>query len=121
MVMSVGNARVQAWLRLLEGKLGIDRDGRTVWVWLLPPGLGLVTALMVLFMPGVSTDMGLFGSVALAVFGLLAVTVIASIYLISFDKDHNQQALADDLPTSDRGHDPRNADPLAGQGGGQAL
>lgn len=98
--MSSERTRVGAWLRRLEGVLGIDRQGRTVWVWLLPPGLGLVTALMVLFMPGVSTDMGLFGSVALAVFGLLAVTAIASIYLISFDKDHNQQALDDDRPTS---------------------
>ncbi len=62
-----------------------------MWVWLLPPALGLITALVVLFLPGVSADMGLFGSVALAVFGLLAVTVIGSIYLISFDKDHDQE------------------------------
>jgi len=101
--MSSDTARVEAWLRLLEGRLGIDREGRTVWVWLLPPGLGLVTALVVLFMPGVSADMGLFGSVALAVFGLLAVTVICSIYLISFDKDHNQDAAIDELRGS--GHD----------------
>jgi hypothetical protein len=109
----------QTWLRLLEGRLGIDREGRTVWVWVLPPGLGLVTALMVLFMPGVSTDMGLFGSVALAVFGLLAVTVIASIYLISFDKDHNQEASDDDLPASAHDHLRREADRAAKQGGGK--
>lgn len=117
--MYSGKARIQAWLRLLEGRLGIDREGRTVWVWLLPPGLGLITALMVLFMPGVSTDMGLFGSVTLAVFGLLAVTVIASIYLISFDKDHNQQAPADDLPASGDDRDGKGADVLARRAGGQ--
>ena len=103
--MSSDKSRVEAWLRLLEGRLGIDRQGRTVWVWLLPPALGLITALVVLFLPGVSADMGLFGSVALAVFGLLAVTVIASIYLISFDKDHNQEAHIDDVRGS--GHDPQ--------------
>ncbi len=90
--MSAIKARVEAGFKRLERKLGIDREGRSVWVWLLPPGLGLVTAVMVLFLPGVSSDMGLFGSVTLAIFGLLAVTMIASIYLISFDKDHNQQA-----------------------------
>ncbi len=96
--MSSSTGRVEAVLRHLERKLGIDRQGRTVWVWLLPPALGLITALMVLFMPGVATDMGLFGSVTLAIFGLLAVTLIASIYLISFDKDHNQQADDEEPP-----------------------
>jgi len=105
--MSSDKPRVEAWLRLLEGRLGIDRQGRTVWVWLLPPALGLITALVVLFLPGVSADMGLFGSVALAVFGLLAVTVIASIYLISFDKDHNQEAHIEDVLGSGHDHDPR--------------
>lgn len=34
--MSSATARIEARLRLLEGRLGIDREGRTVSVWLLP-------------------------------------------------------------------------------------
>jgi hypothetical protein len=52
----------------------------------------------VLFMPGLSSGMGLFGTLTLAIFGLLAVTAIASIYLIAFDNDHNQQAPIEDPP-----------------------
>jgi hypothetical protein len=101
--MSSIKARVEAGLKRFESKLGIDREGRTVWVWLLPPGMGLVTAVMVLFMPGLSSGMGLFGTLTLAIFGLLAVTTIASIYLIAFDNDHNQQAPIEDPPAP--GHD----------------
>lgn len=94
--MSSIKARVEAGFKRLESQFSIDREGRTVWVWLLPPGMGLVTAVMVLFMPGLSSGMGLFGRVTLASFGLLAVTTIASIYLIAFDNDHNQQAPVED-------------------------
>jgi len=112
-VLPSGKSRIETWLRAFEGKLRIDREGRTVWVWLLPPGLGVIAALMVLFIPGVSTDMGLVGTVALAIFGLLAVTLIATIYLISFDKDHNQEAPAADLPALS--HDQATgSDPAAG-------
>src|ERR1017187_900487 len=89
--MSSITARVEAGFKRLESRLGIDREGRTVWVWLLPPGMGL-------FMPGLSSGMGLFGTLTLAIFGLLAVTAIASIYLIAFDNDHNQQAPIEDPP-----------------------
>ena len=34
--MSPIKARVEAAFKRLEGKLGIDREGRSVWVWLLP-------------------------------------------------------------------------------------
>src|ERR1700690_3118015 len=62
--------RVEAGLRRLERKIGIDREGRTVWVWLLPPGIGLVTAALVPFMPGLPDAMGLFDRLTLAVFGM---------------------------------------------------
>lgn len=96
--MSTITARLEAGFKRLERALGVDRAGRTVWVWLLPPGLGLVTAMMVLFVPGISSGMGLFGRLTLAIFGLLAVTTIASIYLIAFDNDHNQQPPVEDPP-----------------------
>jgi hypothetical protein len=90
--------RVEAGLRRLERKIGIDREGRTVWVWLLPPAIGLITAVLVPFMPGLPDAMGLFDRLTLAVFGMFTMTAIASIYLISFDNDHNQQAPIDDPP-----------------------
>jgi hypothetical protein len=96
-------AKLETTFRHLERKLGIDREGRSVWVWLLPPAIGLVTALLVPFMPGLPADMGLFDRVTLAVFGLVTMTAIASIYLISFDNDHNQQAAVEDPPG--RGND----------------
>jgi hypothetical protein len=95
--------RIEAGLRRLERKIGIDREGRTVWVWLLPPGIGLFTAVLVPFMPGLPDAMGLFDRLTLAVFGMFTMTAIASIYLISFDNDHNQQAPVDEPPA--RGSD----------------
>ena len=100
--MSSIKARVEAGLKRFESALGVDREGRTVWVWLLPPGLGLVTAMMVLLIPGISSGMGWFGQLIMAIFGLLAVTTIASIYLIAFDNDHNQQPPVEDPPAPGR-------------------
>ena len=98
--------RVEAGLRRLERKIGIDREGRTVWVWLLPPAVGLVTAALVPFMPGLPAEMGLFDRLTLAVFGMFTMTAIAGIYLISFDNDHNQQAPVDDPPAHDSDEGP---------------
>jgi hypothetical protein len=91
-------ARMEAGIRSLERRIGIDREGRSVWVWLLPPGVGLFAAALVPFMPGLPDAMGLLDRLTLAAFALLTMTAIASIYLISFDNDHNQQAPVDDPP-----------------------
>jgi hypothetical protein len=99
--MARTTARIAAGLRRLERRLGIDREGRTVWVWLLPPAIGLCTAVLVPFMPGLPDAMGLPDRLLLAGFGLITMTLIASIYLISFDNDHNQQAPVDDPPARD--------------------
>jgi hypothetical protein len=98
--------KLETAFRRLEGKLGIDREGRSVWVWLLPPAIGLATAVLVPFMPGLPAAMGLVDRITLALFGLITMTVIASIYLISFDNDHNQQAPVDDPPARGDGDDP---------------
>jgi hypothetical protein len=97
--MASVTARIAAGLRHLERRLGIDREGRTVW--LLPPAIGLCTAVLVPFMPGLPDAMGLPDRLLLAVFGLITMTLIASIYLISFDNDHNQQAPVDEPPARD--------------------
>jgi hypothetical protein len=55
--MSSIKARVEAGFKRFESALGVDGEGRTVWVWLLPPGIGLVTAMMVLLVPGISSGM----------------------------------------------------------------
>jgi hypothetical protein len=104
--MTAIKGTLETAFRRLEGKLGIDREGRSVWVWLLPPAIGLATALLVPFMPGLPATMGLFDRITLAIFGLITMTVIASIYLISFDNDHNQQAPVDDSPPRSDGDDP---------------
>jgi hypothetical protein len=102
--MSSIKSRTEADLRRFERKIGIDREGRTVWVWLLPPGIGLVTACLAPFMPGLPDSMGIIYRLALSVFGFITMTAIASIYLISFDNDHNQQAPVDG-PEQARGDD----------------
>jgi hypothetical protein len=99
--------RLAALFRRLEGRLGIDREGRSVWVWLLPPGVGIVSAALVAFMPGLPSDVGWVYRLPFAFFALLTMTAIASIYLITFDNDHNQQASVDDDPgRSDEGPGP---------------
>lgn len=90
--------RLAAFFRRLERRLGIDREGRTVWVWLLPPCIGIVSAVLVGFMPGLPNDAGWVYRLPFAIFALLTMTAIASIYLITFDNDHNQQAAVDDEP-----------------------
>jgi hypothetical protein len=52
--MSSIKSRVEAGSSVSEIRLGIDREGRTVWMWLLPPGMGPAAALKVLPMPGQS-------------------------------------------------------------------
>lgn len=102
--MSSIKPRVEAAFRRLERKLGIDREGRTVWVWLIPPSIGLVTGILVPFMPGLPDSMGLVDRITLSIFGFFTMTIITSIYLISFDNDHNQQAPVDG-PEQGRGDD----------------
>lgn len=86
---------VERLLRQMERRLGINRHGRSVWVWLMPPLVGLTVAIFSLFMPGVPEDFGWPLRIAMAIFGLFTMTSIAFIYLISFDDDPNQR---DDLP-----------------------
>ena len=90
--------RLASFFRGIERRLGVDREGRTVWVWLLPPAVGIVSAVLVAFMPGLPTDLGWVYRLPFSVFALVTMTLIASIYLITFDNDHNQQAAVDDEP-----------------------
>jgi hypothetical protein len=102
--------RLAAFFRLLERRLGIDREGRSVWVWLLPPGVGVVSAVLVAFMPGLPDDIGWMYRLPFSFFALVTMTAIASIYLITFDNDHNQQAAVDDGPG--RGDDGPESPPV---------
>ena len=86
---------VELSLRQFERLIGIDRRGRSVWVWLLPPAIGLVVAILSLFMPGLPSDFGWVDRVAIAIFGFFTMTAISFIYLVSFDNDPNQ---SDDVP-----------------------
>jgi hypothetical protein len=102
--------RLAVLFRRLERRLGIDREGRTVWVWLLPPCVGVVSAVLVAFMPGLPNDVGWVYRLPFSFFALVTMTAIASIYLITFDNDHNQQAAVDDEP--ERGDDGPESPPI---------
>jgi hypothetical protein len=102
--------RLAALFRRLERRLGIDREGRSVWVWLLPPSIGIVSAVLVAFMPGLPDDLGWVYRLPFSFFALVTMTLIASIYLITFDNDHNQQAAVDDEPG--RGDDGPESPPV---------
>ncbi len=94
--------RLAALFRRLERRLGVDREGRTVWVWLLPPCVGIASAVLVAFMPGIPNDVGWVYRLPFSFFALITMTAIAAIYLITFDNDHNQQAASDDESGSGR-------------------
>ncbi len=96
--MTAMKTRIESDLRRFEQRLGIDREGRTVWVWLVPLAVGVIAAALAPFMPGLPDAMGWPERLVLAVFALVTMTAIASIYLISFDNDHNQQASVEDSP-----------------------
>jgi hypothetical protein len=107
-------ASIKEWLaalfRGLERRLGIDREGRTVWVWLLPPCIGVVSAVLVAFMPGLPDSLSWAARLPFSIFALVTMTLIASIYLIQFDNDHNQEAAVDDEPG--RGNDGPETPPV---------
>ena len=86
---------VERLLRRFERRIGIDRRGRSVWVWAVPPAVGVATAIFSYFMPGIPDNFGWPGRAVLALFGFVTMTVIAVIYMISFDNDRNQ---SDELP-----------------------
>ena len=86
---------IERLLRRFERRIGIDRSGRSVWVWTVPIAVGLATAIFSFFMPGIPDSFGWPGRSVLAVFGFVTMTAIAVIYMISFDNDRNQ---SDDLP-----------------------
>jgi hypothetical protein len=107
-------AAMKAWLagrfRSLERRLGVDREGRTVWVWLLPPGVGVASGVLIAFMPGLPDSLSWAARLPFSVFAFVTMTLIASIYLIQFDNDHNQQAPVDDDPG--RGDDGPDTPPV---------
>src|SRR6202035_1519323 len=102
--------RLAALFRRLERRLGIDREGPSVWVWLLPPSIGIVSAVLVAFMPGLPDDLGWVYRLPFSFFALVTMTLIASIYLITFDNAHNQQPTVDDEPG--RGDDGPESPPV---------
>lgn len=95
MVLTGPIRATEATLVAFERRLGIHRDGRSVWVWALPPAVGLAVAILSLVMPGLPADFGIAERVAIAIFGFFTMTAIAFIYLLSFDNDPNQ---SDDVP-----------------------
>ena len=83
-------AMVERALHRFEQRMGIDRGGRSVWVWLLPPLVGASTGVLGAYMPGMPDNLDWSLRVALGLFGFVSMTVISVIYLISFGYDRNQ-------------------------------
>lgn len=79
-------------MRRFEKHLGINREGRSVWVWALPPGVGVVSAVVAGLLPGIPAEVGWPFRVMLALFALVTMTALSVIYMISFDNDTNQEA-----------------------------
>jgi hypothetical protein len=78
------------YLRRFERFLGIDRRGRSTWVWAFPLGVGLIAGGISPFMPGLSAVFGIFGSIFFAVFAFVTMTIISVLYMLAFDRDRNQ-------------------------------
>jgi flagellar motor component MotA len=78
---------VEERIRRFEKKLGIDRHGRTVWVWLIPPGIGLCAAVLfgvVATLSSLAGDIGVGERILVAVFGFITMTVLTGICLAWF-------------------------------------
>jgi hypothetical protein len=78
-------------LRRLEGRLGMDRQGRTVWVWAFPLVIGVFSGVVAVFV-ALPAEASWMVRIILGVFGFVSMTAIAGIYLLSFSGDKNQQA-----------------------------
>jgi len=85
-------ASVERRLRHLEQRLGIDRQGRSVWIWALPPLSGVIIGVLFGVMPGIPLPADLGMRIAFGLFGLIATTAVSVICMLSFDRDRNQEA-----------------------------
>ncbi len=87
-----GVGSVERRVRQLEKRLSIDRQGRSVWIWALPPVSGVIIGVLFGVMPGlpIPADWGV--RVSFGLFGLVATTAVSVICMLSFDRDGNQNA-----------------------------
>ncbi len=91
--------RLPRMLRLLERKLGADREGRTLWVWAVPAATVVITFAVLAFI-GVQgqVDLGLTLPMALVLSVFLG--SLSAIYLTAPAADERDQ---DDPPDDRRG------------------
>lgn len=82
--------RLDAQLRRLERRLGLDRQGRTTWVWALPIASGVIIGLLFGIMPGIDLQASWSARLLFGVFGFLTTLGVSVICMISFDRDRNQ-------------------------------
>lgn len=82
---------IAGWLRRLEYRFGIDRQGRSVWVWLIPIASGVIIGVLFGILPGIPIDADWSLRLSLAMFGLVATAAVSVICMLSFDRDRNQE------------------------------
>lgn len=84
------NRRLDAQLRRLERRLGLDRQGRTTWVWALPVVSAVIIGLLFGIMPGIDIEASWGTRLLFGVFGFVTTLIVSVICMVSFDRDRNQ-------------------------------
>lgn len=85
-------------LRRLERKLGADREGRTLWVWVVPAATVIVTFVVLAFI-GVQGQVDLALTIPMAVTLSLFLGSLSAFYLTAASSDERDQ---DDGPDDRR-------------------
>jgi hypothetical protein len=89
-------------LRRLEGKLGADREGRTLWVWTVPAATVVVTFTVLAFI-GVQGKVDLSLTIPMALTLSLFLGSLSAFYLTAASSDERD---ADDGPDDRHGPQP---------------
>jgi hypothetical protein len=78
---------VEERIRRFEKALGINRHGRTVWVWVVPPAVGIATAVLfgvVATLSSLAGEIGAGERILVSIFGFVAMTLLATVCLAWF-------------------------------------
>jgi hypothetical protein len=86
-------------LRRLERKLGSDREGRTLWVWMVPASTVVITFAMLAFI-GIQGQVDLSLTLPMALVLSVFLGSLSAIYLTAPSSDERDQ---DDPPDDRRG------------------
>jgi hypothetical protein len=78
---------VEERIRRFEKALGVNRHDRSVWVWVIPPAIGLGAAVLfgvVATLSSLAGDIGVGERILVSIFSFVAMTLIAGVCLAWF-------------------------------------